>query len=146
MITNQKLCRSGFTLMELLIVIVVIAVLAAIALPKFGNASTRSREASLRGHLRELRRASESFANDTGAYPAQLSDLTKETAPAAGVDRDGSSRVISAADWHGPYIQTINPDPVSGTDFSYSLTSPTVGRVTSSASGNDSNGQPYSSY
>lgn len=132
--------------MELLIVIVVIAVLAAIALPKFGNASTRSREASLRGHLRELRRATESFANDTGAYPAQLVDLMQETAPAAGIDRAGSAKTIAAGDWHGPYIQTVNPDPISGNPFNYSVTSPTVGKVTSSASGNGTDGQSYSSY
>jgi prepilin-type N-terminal cleavage/methylation domain-containing protein len=40
--------RQGFTLMELLIVIIVIAVLAAIALPRFINSGLRSKEASLK--------------------------------------------------------------------------------------------------
>lgn len=142
----MKSKRAGFTLMELLIVIIVIAVLAAIALPKFGNASTRSREASLRGHLRELRRATITFSNDTGVYPAQLIDLTSETAPASGIDSTGSAKAISAADWHGPYIQTVNPDPISGNPFTYSVTSPTVGKINSSASGTGTDGQNYSNY
>jgi type II secretion system protein G len=138
--------KRAFTLMELLIVIIVIAVLAAIALPKFGNSSTRSREASLRAHLRELRRATIQFQTETGAFPATLDDLAVGTAPAAGLDSAGSAKSIIASDWHGPYIQQVNPDPVSGSPFTYSVTSPTVGKITSSASGTATDGTNYSTW
>ena len=60
--------KSGFTLMELLIVIIVIAVLAAIALPRFINSGLRSKEASLKGDLKIYRNATQLFLNDTEAF------------------------------------------------------------------------------
>jgi general secretion pathway protein G len=137
---------KGFTLMELLIVIIVIAVLAAIALPKFINSGLRSKESSLKADLRHLRNAVQLFSNDCGAYPAQLSDLMATSAPATGLDPAGSSKAITAALWHGPYMDAMIDDPVSGSPFNYSTTSPNVGRVSSSASGNSTDGTAYSSW
>ncbi|HWA84391.1 MAG TPA: prepilin-type N-terminal cleavage/methylation domain-containing protein, partial [Fimbriimonadaceae bacterium] len=137
---------GGFTLMELLIVIIVIAVLAAIALPKFINSGLRSKESSLKADLRHYRNAVLLFSNDCGAWPAQLSDLTATAAPANGYDLTGASKSISAANWHGPYMDNLVNDPVSQNAFNYSVTSPTVGKVTSSASGNATDGTAYSSW
>ena len=66
----------AFTLVELLIVIVVLAVLAAIVIPKFNDSGIRGRESSLRANLKVVRNAVELFKTDTGSYPAQLSDLS----------------------------------------------------------------------
>ncbi len=138
--------RGGFTLVELLIVIIIIAVLAAIAIPKFANQSQRSKESALRAELATLRNGIELFKNDTGAYPATPDDLAATTAPANGKDSAGNSKAITASDFKGPYISKVNVDPVSGAAFTYSTTSPTVGKLTSSASGNDSNGVAFSTY
>ena len=138
--------RKGFTLVELLIVIIIIAVLAAIAIPKFANSSTRGKESSLKANLKLYRNAVELFKNDTGAYPAALTDLTATTAPASGKDSAGSSTSITSTDWKGPYLNMQEVDSVSGTAFTYSTTSPTVGQVSPSATGNDSSGVAYSTY
>jgi general secretion pathway protein G len=53
--------RFGFTLVELLIVIVILAVLAAIAIPKFMDSGTRSKESSLKSNLKLVRTALELF-------------------------------------------------------------------------------------
>ncbi len=132
--------RRGFSLVELLVVIIIIAVLAAIAIPKFVNSGQRSREAALKADLKLYRNAIELFVNDTGAYPSALSDLTATTAPASGKDAAGTAKTITASDWKGPYLQSIEKDPLSGSAFSYSTTSPTVGKVTSSA------GSPYDTW
>jgi general secretion pathway protein G len=138
--------KRGFTLVELLIVIIIIAVLAAVAIPKFANSSQKSKESALRAELSLLRNAVELFKNDTGCYPASLSDLAATTAPATGKDKDGSDYTITASNYKGPYISRVNPDPVSGAAFTYSTTAGSVGNISSSATGNDSNGNPYSGY
>jgi general secretion pathway protein G len=133
--------RRAFTLVELLIVIIIIAVLAAIAIPKFANSSTRSKEAALKADLKLYRNAIELFKADTGVYPATIADLAATSAPANGVDATtGTSKAITAADWKGPYLQAVETDPISGNSFTYSTTAGTVGAVTSSA------GSPYTTW
>lgn len=140
--------RSAFTLVELLIVIIVIAILAAIAIPKFANSGTRSREAALKGNLKLLRNAVELFRNDTGAFPSALADLAATTAPANGKDSSGNNKTITASDFKGPYLQSVDSDPVSGSAYTYQSTSGAnpVGTVKSSATGNASDGTAFSTW
>jgi general secretion pathway protein G len=138
--------NRAFTLVELLIVIIIIAVLAAIAIPKFSSSSLRSKESALRAELSLLRNAVELFKTDTGAFPATLSALEATAAPASGLDSAGAAKAIVAGDWKGPYVNKVNNDPVSSAAFSYGTTSPNVGKITSTASGNGSDGTAYSSW
>jgi general secretion pathway protein G len=139
--------KKGFTLVELLIVVIIIAVLAAIAIPKFVNSSLRSKEASLRGELKLLRDAVELFKNDCGCYPASTAGLTATTAPTTGLTATAATYTIVTSNWRGPYISSIDNDPVSGAGINYSIASGSVGQFTSSATGNDSTGSTaYSSY
>src|SRR5947209_5365619 len=103
---KHNLRRSrAFTLVELLIVIIIIAVLAAIAIPKFANSSQRSKESALKSDLKLYRNALELFKNDTGAWPTTLADLAVTAAPANGLDNAGGTKAIVATDWKGPYVQ-----------------------------------------
>ncbi len=145
-IVERARCRRGFTLVELLVVIVVLAVLAAIVLPKFMNSSQRSKESALRSDLKLLRNAVGLFQADTGTYPATLADLAATSAPAKGLDSTGAQVAITASDWHGPYLQEVPKDPVAGAAFNYGTTSPDVGKVTSSATGNGLDGTAYSGW
>lgn len=138
-------CRA-FTLVELLIVIVVLAVLAAIVIPKFGDSSARSRESSLRSNLKIVRNAVDLFKTDTGAYPAALADLAGASAPTSGKDKDGGSKPITAGDYKGPYVAESPKDTVSGADLTYSVAAGSVGKVSSSASGSDSANIAFSTY
>ncbi len=132
--------RKGFTLVELLVVIVVLAVLAAIVLPKFMDSSSRSKEASLKTDLKLVRNAVATFQADIGKNPASLEDLV-ETDKTKVKDKDGA--VVSASDWHGPYLESLPADPISGNDFSYT---PATGKVTSSAAGNGLDGTAYKTW
>ena len=143
---TRNLAKRGFTLVELLIVIIIIAVLAAVAIPKFANSGNRSKESALRAELRQMRNAVELFRNDTGAFPAALADLAATSPPAQGKNADGTNRAISGADYKGPYLSAINSDPTNGSAFDYSVTSGSVGRVKSANTNASSEGSTYDTW
>lgn len=141
-IKTTRMSRRGFTMIELLVVIVVLAALAGIMLPRFMDAGQRSRETALHGDLKLLRTAIEAFRQDTGLFPLTLADLAATAAPAQG--NDGTNDVnLDATKWHGPYLQAIFDDPVAADAFDYTKT---TGVVASSAAGNGLDGTAYSTW
>lgn len=62
--------RRGFTLIELLIVVAIIAILAAIAVPNFLEAQTRSKVARVKADMRSLATAIEAYYVDNNRYPS----------------------------------------------------------------------------
>jgi type II secretion system protein G len=141
-----KVWNKGFTLVELLIVIIIIAVLAAIAIPKFANSSLRSKESALRSNLKISRDAIDIFRTDTGAFPAAMADLAVTAAPASGLDATGGVKAITATDWRGPYVQAVPNDPTNSGTLGYVTTGATTGKVTASNPGNALDGTAYSTW
>lgn len=64
----MKTRRAGFTLIELLIVVVIIGVLAAIAIPKFSNTKGKAYLAAIRGDLKQIAVAQESYSYTHNVY------------------------------------------------------------------------------
>ncbi len=137
---GHKRPKTGFTLVELLVVIVVLAVLAAIVLPKFMDSSARSKESALKSDLKLIRTAISLFQADIGKYPNSLSDLAESDVSKVKAN-DGT--VVSSGDWHGPYLDSVITDPVSGQAFAYDKN---TGKVTSSANGAAMNGSIYNTW
>ncbi|MGI6455543.1 MAG: prepilin-type N-terminal cleavage/methylation domain-containing protein [bacterium] len=70
--------RQGFTLIELLIVVAIIGILAAIAVPNFLNAQTRAKVARVRADVHSLTTALEQYRLDNNDYPRDMGGPNQE--------------------------------------------------------------------
>lgn len=75
---TSKLNEKGFTLMEILIVLSMIAILAAIAVPIYNQSLLKARETVLKENLYQVRDAIDKYYSDKGGYPSSLSTLVSE--------------------------------------------------------------------
>lgn len=97
---NPLLARA-FTLIELLLVLVILAVLAAMIVPKFTKRSEQARIAATSTDIANMGTALDAFEIDTGRYP------TSDEGLKALVEIPGNIK-----DWKGPYLKrSANNDP-----------------------------------
>ena len=93
---SEQKRERGFTLIELMIVMAIIAILASIAIPSFINAVKHAREAVLREDLHTMRSAIDSYTVDKEKAPQSLDDLVQSG-----------------------YLKQIPVDPMTGTSDSW---------------------------
>lgn len=121
--------KRGFTLIELMVVMAIIAMLLTIALPRYFGSVDKSKEAVLRQDLAVIRDALDKHYGDTGKYPAALEDLVKKR-----------------------YLRAIPPDPITDSAATWviipppELSSGGIYSIRSGALGNGSNGKPYAEW
>ena len=70
---------SGFTLVELMIVVAIIGILGTVAVPSYRQSVVKAREAVLRQDLFTMRDLLDQYRADMGKYPASLQDLVTAT-------------------------------------------------------------------
>ena len=100
--------RHAFTLVEMLLVVTIIGILAALVVPKIMGRSEQARMTAARADISGIKTALDAFEVDNGYYPKGnngLGDLVQ--AP-----RD-------VKNWHGPYLDKIPSDPW-GNNYLYS--------------------------
>lgn len=125
---RQAKRRLGFTLIEVLIVITVIAILSMLVVPRAMAARRSAKEAQLRGNLKQLRDAVERFEATTAAWPPSLVDVMAVTGDAISGNFDGRGGWVDRSMYDGPYLLTgdgnLPEDPFTGAaDWSYDNTS-----------------------
>ena len=106
----MKALKSGFTLIEILIVVIILGILAAIVIPQFTQASTEAREASLMSNLQSIRSQIELYKiqhgddppTDAASFVAQMTDFTNSA---------GVVQVAAGVGVYGPYLQKIPVNP-----------------------------------
>ncbi|RTL51412.1 MAG: prepilin-type N-terminal cleavage/methylation domain-containing protein [Rhodocyclaceae bacterium] len=121
----------GFTLIELMVVMAIIATLLAIATPRYFNHLDRARDAALRETLAVTRDALDKYHSDTGNYPETLEVLVTKR-----------------------YLRSLPVDPVTDSTATWVLLPP-VGQdagksgiydLHSGATGNAPDGSPYADW
>jgi len=109
-----KRTRPGFTLVEVLIVVVIMAVLAATIIPQFTDTTSDAKKNTAIFNLQTMRAQIETFrAQHSGVQPATLAILTVKT------DRTGAA---NAAGPYGPYIQTVPLETITDSSIVKILT------------------------
>ena len=102
--------RNGFTLIELLIVTVIIGVLAAIAIPKFGATRKRAYDATVVSDIRRAKLAAESYYADNLSYPASANDAG--FTPSSGVTftrwQLETKNGLSSIHFHADHVNSIH--------------------------------------
>jgi len=139
-----KRTSRGFTLIEMLIVIVVIAILALIVIPRLLGAGRKAKEAALKGDLQQLRNAIQQFEADCGDYPANTGQLM--TRPTG---NGGNNIALDSVGWQGPYLRTpdgnLPKDPFTGSSTTWSYTA-TSGDIHSGSTLTALDTTPYSAW
>ena len=126
--------QQGFTLIELMIVMVIITILAGIGLAVYGNSVQSAKEATLREDLFRMREAIDQYHADRNRYPATLEALVEDKYIRM-VPVDPITR--SADTW-----QTTMADPEPGNPSA----EPGIYNVKSGAEGTGLDGTPYSEW
>jgi general secretion pathway protein G len=120
----------GFTLMELMVVMAIIASLMTLALPRYFHSVDRSREAVLRQDLHIMRDAIDKFLADRGRYPLTLEELAEKR-----------------------YLRKVPADPVTESPSTWVVVAPPEGEaregvydVRSGAPGRSLDGEAYENW
>lgn len=91
--------RSGFTLIEIILVVVIIGILAGIAIPKLGGKSEKAMIAQAQANITALSMAIQEYEIMNGDYPASLDALLDESKGGPYMEK----KVIPTDPWGNPY-------------------------------------------
>jgi general secretion pathway protein G len=112
-VAMNRTAKRAFTLVEILIVVIILGILAAIVIPQFTQASTEARVSNLRTNLQTIR-------GQLQLYKTQHNDIVPTTLSTQLVQFSDISGGVSATSdsthTFGPYLQSIPVNPLSNSN------------------------------
>ena len=96
--------QKGFTLIELLIVVAIIGIIAAIAIPNLLNAINRGRQKRTMADIRTIATAVESYLVDMNAYPKVADSVTLAVSLAPYLEPTYIRKIPVNDGWNAPYL------------------------------------------
>lgn len=127
--TNKSAFKGGFTLVELLVVLAIIALLLTVAMPRYFKGVDQAKESTLKHDLNTFREVIDKFYADQGRYPDSLDELVTMK-----------------------YIRSVPVDPITESKTTWLITDPApplkgnVYDVRSGADGQAKDGSKYSDW
>ena len=92
---------AGFTLIEIMVVVVILGILAATIIPRFIGTTQEAKVSTAKASIADLESALERFNIHMDRYPSSEEGLKVLVEPPAGDDKK----------WRGPYVKLVRPDP-----------------------------------
>ncbi len=132
--------QKGFTLVEILIVVVILGILAAIVIPQFSEASTEAKISSSMSSLQSLRSQIQLYKIQHNDYPPShgtfVADTFKEQLEQYSDAAGDTSPTKDATHIYGPYVQSVPRNPWNNSSTVGTSDVPGVGWVYDADTGN----------
>jgi len=136
--------QKGFTLIELMIVVAIIGILAAVAIPKFADLLRKSNEGATKGNLAALRSALNIYYSDMeGYFPVNTDELTVNGKYMSQMPKSKPDPYHSSNDVVQP---DVNFDTGGGWNYVPFPTDPDFGKVIVNCTHTDSKGNDWNLY